>query len=82
MWISPTSFCLKATDFTSIEVGIDVYPALAVGGSEDLDTKGAYAIELYSDDAADIAALAGQSVQAYAFSGDDYILSENAVEIQ
>ena len=81
---SVTAFARVSGDFDEcgIEVGIDSYQALAVGGSEDLDTKGAFAIELYSDDAADIAALVGQSVMAYAISGEDYIYSADSKEIQ
>ncbi|MBR3942550.1 MAG: hypothetical protein IKJ55_04260 [Clostridia bacterium] len=65
-----------AFDECGIEVGLNQYKALAVGGSEDLDTKGAYAIELYSDNAEAITALVGETVQAYAISGEDLIYSE------
>ncbi len=66
-----------AFDECGIEVGADQYAALAVGGSEDLDTKGAYAIELYSDNADDIAALKGRGIMAYAddnYSSDSYTI--------
>lgn len=81
---SVTAFARVSGDFDEcgIEVGANSYQALAVGGSEDLDTKGAFAIELYSDDAADIDALVGSSIQAYAYNGEDYYTSEDSKEIQ
>lgn len=69
-------------DECGIELGANSYKALAVGSSENLDTKGAYAIELYSEDTAAIDALVGQSVMAYAYDGEDYYTSVDSKTIQ
>lgn len=69
-------------DECGIELGANSYRALAVGSSENLDTKGAYAIELYSEDTAAIDELVGQSVMAYAYDGDDYYTSVDSKIIQ
>lgn len=70
-----------AFDECGIEVGIDQYKALGVGNA-DIETKGSYAIELYSDDAAQIEALVGKPVVAYAISGEDIIYSEKLKTIE
>ncbi|MBQ2966688.1 MAG: hypothetical protein IJE10_01035 [Clostridia bacterium] len=72
---SITAFARATGDYSEcgITVDTDNYKALAVSdGSDDINYKGAYAVELYSDDAADIEALAGTAIKAYA----DEVVSE------
>lgn len=70
-----------AFDECGIAVGPNEYKALAVGNA-DIETKGSYAIELYSEDTAAINELVGQSVMAYAYDGEDYYTSVDSKIIE